>query len=77
MLLALFITIGISPVCTEIEVGIQINSGLTLNAVLVGIQLMARGGLVDRQTSGFDIVVKLTVGSQLTNEKNFLGRIDW
>ena len=71
MLLALFIAIGISPVCTEIEVGIQVNSGLAPNAVVVGIQLMARVVLVDRQAIGFDIVVKLTVGSHLTIEKIF------
>ena len=68
---ALFIAIGISPVCTEIEVGIQVNSGLAPNAVVVGIQLMARVVLIDRQTIGFDIVVKLTVGSYLTIEKIF------
>ncbi|CUP00931.1 Uncharacterised protein [Segatella copri] len=71
MLLALFIAIDISPVCTEIEVGIQVNSGLAPNAVVVGIQLMARVVLIDRQTIGFDIVVKLTVGSYLTIEKIF------
>ena len=71
MLLALFIAIGISPVCTEIEVGIQVNSGLAKSAIVVGIQLMARIVLVNRQTIGFDIVIKLTVGSHLTIEKIF------
>ena len=71
MLLALFIAIGISPVCTEIEVGIQVNSSFAQNAVVVGILLMARGVLVDRQTIGFDIVVKLTVSRHLTIEKIF------
>ena len=58
-------------VCTEIEVGIQVNSDLAQSAVVVGIQLMARAVLTDRQTIGFDIIVKLTVGCHLTIEKIF------
>ena len=58
-------------VCTEIEVGIQVNSGLAQSAVVLGIQLMARAVLIDRQTIGFDIIVKLTVGCHLTIEKIF------